>query len=305
MKSTNTNTKQKALIPPYIKLLFKICITTLCLWYVSSKIDWSTTVITFKRTNLAWLALAVILFIASKIVAAIRLTHYFRNIDISVSRYANLKLYWLGMFYNLFLPGGIGGDAYKVIILLKTFGKSRKLLAASVLLDRVSGVVGLLILGAFYYYYLFPEEQFSILLLILILPGLAAYYFLVKQFFPSFRKSFLVTFWLGLLVQGFQVICAYTIMYALHIFDGYSAYVLIFLISSVVAILPFTLGGLGAREVVFLWGSQQFLLSQQESICISLLFYLITAIVSLSGVVWVYKDPLKIPANNNTFIRLP
>ncbi len=27
----------------------------------------------------------------------------------------NAMLYWQGMAYNLFLPGGIGGDAYKML----------------------------------------------------------------------------------------------------------------------------------------------------------------------------------------------
>jgi hypothetical protein len=49
---------------------------------------------------------------------------------------------------------------------------------------------------------------------------------------------------------------------------------------------------LGAREVVFLWGAQEFSLMQSEAVFISLLFYLITAAASLVGIIWVYRSPL-------------
>jgi hypothetical protein len=48
---------------------------------------------------------------------------------------------------------------------------------------------------------------------------------------------------------------------------------------------------LGARESVFLWGAQQFGLQQAEAVYISLLFYLITVMVSLVGLVWVFRTP--------------
>ena len=134
--------------------------------------------------------------------------------------------------------------------------------------------------------------NYSLLLVIAILPALAVYWFFAKQFFPSFIYSFWPTLWLGLAVQALQVLCAYSIMQALHLNEHNTEYILIFLLSSIVAILPFTIGGLGAREVVFLWGSTQFLLNKDDSVCISLLFYLITVVISIIGVYWVYKSPL-------------
>lgn len=279
-------------IPGWLKLLLKLVITVLCLWYVSNKIDWSKSLATIQRSDVLWLLIATVLFTASKMVSSVRLNIYFNNIRLNLSQKVNLKLYWLGMFYNLFLPGGIGGDAYKVILLRKTHQQPVKLLTAAVLLDRMSGVVGLGILAGVYYYFVYNGDNYSLLLLTGILPALVAYWFFVRQFFPSFIKGFWPTLWLGLAVQALQVLCAYCIMQALHLYGHNTEYILIFLLSSVVAILPFTVGGLGAREVVFLWGSTQFLLNKDESVCISLLFYLITVVISTIGVYWVYKDPL-------------
>jgi len=271
----------------------KILITVLCLWYVSRKINWLLTWQLLEKSNKWWLIIAAVLFTFSKIVSSYRLNIYFRNIDVNLSEPSNLKLYWLGMFYNLFLPGGIGGDAYKVILLNRQQKQSAKKLTAAVLLDRISGVAGLGVLGAAYYFFIYKGAQFSYWVLAAIIPGLVIYYILVKKLFPSFIRSFWSTLGLGLAVQLLQVLCVYCIIASIYITAHTSHYIFLFLLSSIVAILPFTIGGLGAREVVFLWGSEQFMLDSHQSIYISILFYLITVIVSLVGLRWVYKEPLK------------
>ncbi len=281
-----------------LKLLIKLLVTAFCLVYVIRKIDWQQSWEVVRQSNVSWLFAALLLIVLSKLVAAFRLNIYFRNIEIRLSEKINLQLYWLGMFYNVFLPGGIGGDAYKVILLNQTHKKPAKLLTAAVFLDRVSGVAGIGILSAGYYFAVFNGSNYPALILLLLLPGLGIYFLIVKRFFPSFIKSFWPTLWLGILVQGLQVIAVYCLMAALHLDEHYSIYMLIFLISSIIAVLPFTIGGLGAREMVFLYGSKYFLLNQNESVCISLLFYLISVAISLTGIYWVYSPTLKIAIKN-------
>jgi uncharacterized membrane protein YbhN (UPF0104 family) len=275
-----------------LKLIIKLVVTGLCLWYVSNKINWNETIDLFYTANKGWLLLAVLFFATSKIVSAFRLNYYFKSIDVHLDEYSNLRLYWLGMFYNLFLPGGIGGDAYKVILLNQNYNHPLKPLSAAVLLDRLSGIIGLLILAAGFYF-LISATTIATLGVIAIIPGIVIFYFLMKWIFPSFIKVFTPTLLLGLLVQVLQVLCVYCIMLSINIPLTVHAYIFIFLISSVVAILPFTIGGLGAREIVFLWGSQQFGLDKHQSVYISLLFYLVTVFISAIGAVWVFTTPIK------------
>lgn len=281
-----------ATIKNILKLIVKLVVTGFCLWYVSRKIDWLLTIQLLQQSNWLWLGTATLLFTASKIVSSYRLNIYFQNIDVRLTQVTNLKLYWLGMFYNLFLPGGIGGDAYKVVLLNKQQQKPVKLLSAAVLLDRISGVAALGILAALYFFGLDSTNVYAILMLVAILPGILIFYWMAKRFFPSFTQGFWPTLWMGLAVQLLQVLCIYALMLSIDIDIANSAYIFVFLLSSVVAILPFTIGGLGAREVVFLWGSVQFALDKHESVYISILFYLITVVISLIGVRWVYKNPL-------------
>src|ERR1044071_6349273 len=268
--------------------VLKIIVKVVCLWYVSRKIDWLLTWQLLKLSNKWWLVIAAVLFTLSKVVSSLRLNIYFKNILVHLPEVTNLKLYWLGMYYNLFLPGGIGGDAYKVIVLNRKDKYPVKKLTAAVLLDRISGVAGLGILAAAYYFLIFSGHQYSYWALAAIVPGLIIYFLLIKKLFPSFTRSFWSTLWLGIAVQFLQVLCVYCLMASIGIAQHRNQFVLLFLLSSVIAILPFTIGGLGAREVVFLWGSEQFLLDSHEAIYISVLFYLITVIISFIGIRWVY-----------------
>ncbi|HSC54976.1 MAG TPA: lysylphosphatidylglycerol synthase transmembrane domain-containing protein [Phnomibacter sp.] len=283
-------------IPGWLKLVLKIAVSAACLYYVGQKINWADTWALLQKSNKLWLLAAMLFFIASKVVSSFRLNVYFKNISIHLSEAANLRLYWLGMFYNLFLPGGIGGDAYKVILLNKEYTEVPvKKITAAVLLDRISGLAGLGILAALFYCYLFRMEWHGYAVAAAIIPGMFVFLFVVKKWFPSFVTSFYSTLWLGIAVQALQVICVYGIMQSIGIHHQFAEFQFLFLLSSVVAIFPFTIGGLGAREIVFLWGSQQFGLLQHEAVFISLLFYIITALVSLFGLVWVYRSPLHQP----------
>src|SRR5687768_12130353 len=134
-----------------LKLLIKIVITSLCIWYISHKIDLRKLSGVLTVASPAWIILAIGSFMASKLFSSIRLNIYFRNIEIQLPGWNNIRLYWLGMFYNLFLPGSISGDAYKVVRLTKEFNVTYKKTTAAVLLDRFSGLLALgLLLGIFW-----------------------------------------------------------------------------------------------------------------------------------------------------------
>ena len=100
----------------FLKLLLKTGITVLCFWYISTKIDFEKAFDALLKANRVLLLVALLFFVLSKFLSAFRLNIYFRNIQLQLSEWKNIKLYWLGMFYNLFLPGAISGDAYKVIL---------------------------------------------------------------------------------------------------------------------------------------------------------------------------------------------
>jgi uncharacterized membrane protein YbhN (UPF0104 family) len=284
-----------------LKLFLKIAVTIACLWYVSTKINFTELGQILSATNWFLLGASLSAFIISKMIASFRLNIYFRNISLLLKETDNLKLFWLGMFYNLFLPGSITGDAYKVIVLSRQFNISYRKTTTAVLLDRFSGLLGLGLILAVYSVFTLNNKIYVITLVAAAITSVLISYFIIRRYFKDFLPGFWPTFFLGLAVQGMMVVCIYFVIYALHIRQGQTEYVFIFLVAAVAGVLPLTVGGgLGIREFVFYKGAVYFGLDAHTAVIISLLFYCITLVTSLFGAIFIFKKifPEKIPVNN-------
>jgi len=277
-----------------LKLFLKMLVSGLCLWYVSTKINLNELRLAINSVSLSALAIVLLIFLISKIFAVKRFDIYLRTINICLTEWENIKLFWLGMFYNLFLPGSISGDAYKVILLKRTFNSSYKKTTSAVLLDRFSGLLALGVLLAVYGLSVLENNTYIIILLIAATASIIISYLIIRKFLPDFSGVFLSTFFWGFLVQLLMVLCIEMIVRALGIETNPAQYVFIFLIAAVAGVLPFTVGGgLGIRELVFLEGAKYFGLDQHIAVAVSLLFYLITLVASLPGIIFVFNNPLQ------------
>lgn len=271
----------------YLALLAKLAFMAGALWLVARHLDLPALGRTLRQARPGWLLLAAALFTLSKLISSVRLNTFFRAVDIQLTERYNLRLYWLGMFYNLFLPGGIGGDGYKVYLLGKEFPGRRGVIFRALLLDRLSGMVALLVLLLGLFAATDYPGWYRAGALALVPLGLGLSYGLGRWWFGEFRRAFGRTSWQALGVQGAQVLCAWALLAALGAANGpVLPYLLVFLASSIAAVLPLTVGGLGARELTFLYGAKLFTLSVPVAVSVSVLFYVITALVSLVGA-WV------------------
>ena len=285
--------KRESRTSKLVKLLIKILITIVCFWYISKKIDFSQALKALQNANPLFLFFAVLLYILSKIIAAYRLNIYFRNINLHLSPWKNMKLYWLGMFYNLFLPGSISGDAYKIVILNKRLKAPYKKTSAAVLLDRFSGLLGLSVLLSIYGVVVLDDVLIDIILIGCCIAAIIILYLVIKKLFKEFLPGFFPTFFWGIVVQGVQVLGVYLILAALHIDSSMQQWIFIFLSASVISVLPISLGGgLGTREVVFAEGAGFFHLDPHLGVIISLLFYLSSVAGSVWGAYYIFHDPL-------------
>lgn len=272
-----------------LKLLLKVGITGLSLYLVFKKVDPKDLKSAFYTANPLFLAGALIFFILSQIISASRLNTFFKGIGLSISENYNFRIYLLGMFYNLFLPGGIGGDGYKVFFLKKRFKISARKLLWAIFFDRLSGLWALSLIIAALIFFLPHLSIPGWIPVTVLLAGSALYYAVMKRFFKNYCKQFTLTHIKALMVQSLQIISVILLLYALH-FDGkFSPYLFMFLVSSLVAIFPFTVGGLGAREIVFIYGADLLGYNEHMAVMISLLFYCIAALLSFTGIYFVFR----------------
>ena len=295
-------TTNKSAFKRFLQLSLKILITIACFWYISTKIDFAEAWHSLFRANWWFLFIAILFYFISKLVSGLRLNINFRNIKVYLSEWDNLKLYWLGMFYNLFLPGAISGDAYKVILLNKVYKAPIKKTSIAVLLDRFSGLLGLAVLLSVYGIIVFDDYLFQILLISGSCLTIIVFYLLIRSFFNQFLPGFMHTLLLGILVQALQIICIYFIMWSLQISLIQSEWIILFLASSAISVLPISLGGgLGTRELVFAEGASFFHLKPELGIIISLLFYFNNVVSSVWGAYFVFVNPLATQNENQVF----
>ncbi len=273
--------------------ILKIVFSLLLIYFVFTKIQFSEVWEVIKRTKLFFLLAAVILFILSKGFASLRLNLYFHQIGTKLTQRSNAELYLLGMFYNLFLPGGIGGDAYKGYLIRQKFEVPTKRVVATLLLDRLSGLL-LLVNFACILGLLLPAAElqgFRWMFGLCIALSLLAFWVLNKRFFDYLYPIYWTSLGYSALVQLSQILCALFLLHSLNLEDQALSYIFIFLVSSVVAVLPLTIGGIGSREVVFFYGALWLSLDESSSVSISILFFSITALVSIVGIYYHFKKP--------------
>ncbi len=261
-------------------------IAVAAMYIVSRKVDWHDVRRIEWGCSLLWLLPAFICYNLSQCISAYRLLQYYKVFLPAINYLFNLRLYYRGMFYNLFLPGGIGGDAYKIVALKNSSNTYRQLTTAT-LMDRVTGL-GVLIVIITTLSLLVPiqgllDDFFSILPM-LVITGVPAYYLVVWYYFKPFHHVLPTAASLSLLVQGFQMLCFFCILVALKIdTDPVLVAAFLFFTSSVIAAMPVSIGGIGTRELAIATGALHFQFSPAKMVTASLIFFLLVVMSSLMG----------------------
>lgn len=274
----------KKTLKKILSTTLKIGISFLLLWSVYSKISFVTIWETIKQIRIEYFLLSLIFYALSQLLSAKRLLLCFHEMDFCISAKSNRLLYLIGMFYNFFVPGGIGGDAYKVYLLNKQFQWKLKPLGAVVLADRASGLIaiccwiallamGIPILIPFYSYLWLP---------ILLLVGIWLGKIIFSKVFPSFQKQYFRLLIYSFFIQGLQLCTVYFILLSLHQSSQFIAYFILFFVSSLLSVFSFS--GIGVREFVFLKFSPLFDFNPEISVSVGLIFTIVSLFVSLPGI---------------------
>jgi len=269
------------------KLLFKIVFTVLGVGWVLSQIDIKEVGRYLSDVPVAVTIACILIFNVSKIFCAIRLNMFFKKEGVFISEKESLKLYYKGMFYNIMLPGGIGGDGYKGYYLHNTLHVPVKNLVRPILWDRITGALSIVILiFALINFQTFIPDQLALKLFLVCSPLLiyAASMVASNLIVPSYQSVFHATTMLSLLNQLSQGVVIILLLYGLKIpVQLFDEYLLVFFISSIATILPLTLGGVGIREVVFIKAAEISEIEQDTAVALSVLFFGITVISALVG----------------------
>lgn len=265
-----------------LKLIVRIGLSLVAVYLIVTKVDLAKAWLYLTTATWQYLFLALLSFLASKIIAAFRINRFYRSQGLIISEKLNIKLNLLSMFYNLFIPL-VGGEGYRAIWLKRNYQVKVKSIVSAALLDRASGLVALSFLTIVFFWftpYSIPYKDFVFILIPVVY---VSFWLLLRFFFPSFLPALRSTHILSFFVQALQAVTVYFVLLALHIDTLQVEYVFVFLLSTFAFVLPM----MGAREMAFVFGAEYLGLDMEISLAISLLFYLSLALASLTGAYFV------------------
>ena len=267
------------------RLVLKSAVTLSVCYFLFSRLEWDPLVRLWRKVYSPWFLGGMIFFNFSQIVSAWRLDAVVRRLRAAMTIGGQIRLYYLGMFYNFFLPGGVGGDGYKIYFWFHRFGISRRKLLGAILYDRISGLTALLFLAGLTIWF-FPVEILDRLcqaIVSIALLGTALCWWSIHYIWlNTYKQVGGRVFFMGLVVQGLQVAAILCLAQALQVNAGIEL-AFLFLISSLAAAIPFTIGGIGARELVFFVAAPYINLESVTGVAIAMLFFLLILLSSSAG----------------------
>ncbi|TSJ44553.1 flippase-like domain-containing protein [Mucilaginibacter corticis] len=271
------------------KTLLKFAVTSVLLYFVFRHVPFKDVKYRLLHANYWWMFAALICFFLSMIVSAWRLMSFFNSINLRLDPKFNFRLYLLGLFYNFLLPGGIGGDGYKIWLLNKNYKLPGKKVFWAIMFDRLSGLwaIGLITVVLIF---LIPQIDIHIgIPLGIFAVASAIYYFVAYKFFREYTRYFFAGHAKAVVVQGFQVLAIVFILLGQDFHDKFSPYLLSFLISALATIIPISVGGAGIRETVFTQLTKVFPMDKTLAVFLPGSFYIISLLVALLGIYYVIR----------------
>ena len=126
-----------------IKILFSIILFGVIFWQVDLASVWSS----FRLLDLRFLPLLILLVVLNYLVSSVRwkvLLIHENSEKASVSYLTSL--YFIGSFFNNFMPTSIGGDVFKIVSLGKRLKNKADAFAAT-FMERFTGIIALVLIS--------------------------------------------------------------------------------------------------------------------------------------------------------------
>ncbi len=297
-------------------ILLKAGITLGLFYALVTRIDLNATVGLMAATDWRSVLGIVGIMVLQVIVAVFRWYRIMISKGVHISVRRSARYFWLGLFFNQLLPSSIGGDAIRGYCLVRD-GQSVGRATLSVLLDRILGMAGLVVLIALAIPYAMnlinnPEMQWGMMsALLVVIAGFIAILFIdiftrrfsswrvmkglttlasdARQLLGSRQGLGLVLF--SVLIHILSIVVVGMLSSALSIKVDWIALTIIVPITTLLITIPLSIAGWGVREGVMVVGLGYVGIAPEEALALSILYGLLTLVVALPGVLAWLTDP--------------
>jgi uncharacterized membrane protein YbhN (UPF0104 family) len=285
-----------------VNKLLRFGVTGLLLYWVGSRTDWEKVRVAFAGLDVRYWLGAVGVLIAAQVVSAARWRIFARQLGLERSLAQLTGFYFIGMYFNLLLPTSVGGDVVRAWYLNGGSGKKLRSVAA-VLLDRINGVI-VLVLVACTAAFLAPPELpawirwsaygclaagvcgvmgIAAIAWLGLLPGNRREQLGMMWEIVRTPQALIATSFYSLIVQIASVLIAWLVGEGLGASIPLAYYAVFVPMVSLLTMLPISINGVGLREE----GTKLFLapvgVSAEMAVILALLWFAVQLAVSILG----------------------
>lgn len=283
----------------FLQFIFSLAV----LWWLGHQLGGKNILETFQKINAPIFVLCIGAYLLTQILSAYRWVIISRIFAFHTSFMRAVALYFLGMFYNIFLPSGYGGDVIKALYHAKDRSPPSKTLAAlTVIMDRLGGLVALLVLGGLSSLWLQGELgrwgavmswifAIGFLLAIFLIKPLSQWRKLPRRLrfiFLTLRfrwRALMPVFGLSLVIQMMNVAIYTALFYSIGV-QLHLAWVCFgYCVVTLATLLPISVGGLGVREGGWAALMLPFGVAPQVGVTVGLLYFFVQTLCSILGLV--------------------
>lgn len=302
------------MIKKSLSTALKAAVSLAILYALFRNIDTGALWATAASVNRLSVAFTALLFIATQSVSTFRWSIILKK-DMEVSYPRLLSIYFIGMFFNNFLPTMVGGDLIKGYYLYKESGRGDVSLA-SIFMDRYSGFAALMVitLAALVPGYPLIKDSGLPAFFAVLIGGFSAVSLVIwvgplhsgvmrilsmihfyginrkietfynvlmgyKRHYPILVKIFLCS----VFVQGGVIIGYYILGRGLGMDIGIGYFFLFIPLTTAISMLPVSMSGLGIREGAFVYLFSRAGASKEQALTLSLMWFAMAAVVSIAG----------------------
>jgi len=279
-----------------LQLLMRLGVSGLALYLIFRGVDFSLLVREVRGARLWALALSLGCILINYVFSSYRWQALARVKGIRASLTKFVRLYFIGSFFNNFLPTSVGGDVVKAYRLAGTTDKKVGAVS-SVFMERLTGVLVLALIswGGFLYYFRLLAVLVSIGLLGLgavglwLAPKVAKLHPTLLRFYSSVlsyreaRAVLLKAVGISFIVQFFAIATQYLVFVALGIKVSYLYCLFVVPLISVASMAPISVNGLGIQDGLYVFFFERVGVLSTEALAASFVYHTLRLASSLVG----------------------
>src|SRR4051812_33560982 len=129
-------------------LLVQLAVTGVGLWYVFHDQQKRAHIAdALRQIDRTWIILGWLSYSAVEVIASVRWQMLLRIQGITLTWLRAFAIVMIGLFFNMFLPGLVGGDAVRLYLVFKCAPRQKTRATLSVAMDRILGMLSILFLA--------------------------------------------------------------------------------------------------------------------------------------------------------------